>query len=214
MSDEWPDVLDELRRHRIVPVIVIDDPGMADVLADALVGGGLPVAEVTLRTPGALEAIAAIAARGDVLVGAGTVLTAAQVDLAVDAGARYIVSPGTSAAVITRCRERGVVAVPGAVTATEVQAALERGVTTVKYFPASTSGGPAAIRALAAPFAGVSFVPTGGISANDAADYLAIPAVSAVGGSWMVPRDALQRGDGETIRQHVADAVLAAREEN
>ncbi|MDN4479863.1 bifunctional 4-hydroxy-2-oxoglutarate aldolase/2-dehydro-3-deoxy-phosphogluconate aldolase [Demequina muriae] len=213
MSAAGHPVLAELARHRLVPVIVIEDPSAATLLGDGLVGGGLPVAEVTLRTPGALDAIATLAARGDLLVGAGTVLTVDQVDRAVDAGAQYIVSPGTSAEVIARCHERGVAALPGAVTATEVQAALTAGVTTVKFFPASTSGGPAAIRALAAPFAGVSFVPTGGIGADDVAQYLAIPAVSAVGGSWMVPREALRNGDGEEIRRQVAAAVSAATKE-
>jgi 2-dehydro-3-deoxyphosphogluconate aldolase/(4S)-4-hydroxy-2-oxoglutarate aldolase len=130
-----------------------------------------------------------LAARGDILVGAGTVLTPADVHTAVDAGAAFVVSPGLSRAVVDRCFERAVLAIPGAVTATEVQAALELGLDTVKFFPAEPSGGTTAISALAAPFAGMSFVPTGGISASNIESYLALPSVAAVGGSWMVPRD-------------------------
>ena len=157
------DILERLSAHRLVPVVVIDDASHADALAQALVDGGLPVAEVTFRTAAAADAIRAIAARGDVLVGAGTVLTPAQVDEAVAAGASYVVSPGTSRAVVERCQEHGILALPGAVTATEVQAALELGLTTVKFFPAGTSGGAKAVAALAAPFGDVGFVPTGGI---------------------------------------------------
>lgn len=201
---------DTLAHHRIIPVVVIDDAAQAPALGRALVDGGLPVAEVTLRTPAAVEAIRALCDVPGLLVGAGTVLTAAQVDLAVAAGARYVVSPGTSRAVVERCGEHGVLALPGAVTATEVQAALELGVTTVKFFPAATSGGAAAIRALAAPFADVRFVPTGGVGPATLADYLTIPAVAAVGGSWMVPRDAVRAGDAAAVRALVADAVALA----
>jgi len=145
------DVLSALSAARLVPVVVLDDARDADGLAGALVTGGLPVAEVTFRTAAAQDSIRAMAARGDILVGAGTVLTPEQVDQAVAAGARFVVSPGLSRAVVERCGELGVLALPGAVTATEVQAALELGLSTVKFFPAGTSGGPAAIKALAAP---------------------------------------------------------------
>ena len=138
------DVLSALSAARLVPVVVLDDPAGADALAGALVAGGLPVAEVTFRTAAAPDAIRAMTARGDILVGAGTVLTTSQVDQAVTAGARYVVSPGLSKAVVERCQEHGVLALPGAVTATEVQAALELGLTTLKFFPAGTSGGAAA----------------------------------------------------------------------
>lgn len=202
-------VLDEVALRRIVPVVVLDDAASAGPLAEALVAGGLPIAEVTLRTAAALDAIAAMAARHDLLVGAGTVLTAEQVDQAVDAGARFVVSPGTSRAVVERARQRGVAVLPGAVTATEIQAALELGIDTVKFFPAGTSGGPAAIKALAAPFGGVRFVPTGGVSATNLDDYLSIPSVLAVGGSWMVPQAAIREGDFDTVRRLTEDAVAA-----
>lgn len=201
------DVLSALSAARLVPVVVLDDAADADPLAAALVAGGLPVAEVTFRTAAAEDAIRAMSARGDILVGAGTVLTPAQVDLAVAAGASYIVSPGLSRSVVERCLEHGVLALPGAVTATEVQAALELGLTTVKFFPAGTSGGAPAIAALAAPFAGVRFVPTGGIGPANLHEYLAIGAVAAVGGSWMVPRSTVRAGGFAEITRLTAQAV-------
>jgi 2-dehydro-3-deoxyphosphogluconate aldolase / (4S)-4-hydroxy-2-oxoglutarate aldolase len=205
------DVLSSLRAARLVPVVVLDDAADADALAGALVAGGLPVAEVTFRTAAARDSIRAMADRGDILVGAGTVLTPEQVDQAVDAGASYVVSPGLSRAVVERCHERGVLALPGAVTATEIQAALELGLTTVKFFPAGTSGGAPAIAALAAPFGGVSFVPTGGIGPKNLQDYLSIASVAAVGGSWMVPRDKVKAGDFAGITALTTEAVALAK---
>ena len=205
------DTLDQLAAARLVPVVVLDDAADAAPLAGALVAGGLPVAEVTFRTAAAPDAIRAMTARGDVLVGAGTVLTPAQVDEAVAAGAAFVVSPGLSRAVVERCGEHDVPVLPGAVTATEVQAALELGVRTVKFFPAGSWGGPGAVAALAAPFPDVRFVPTGGIGAADLADYLAVPAVLAVGGSWMVARDLVRSGDLATVTRLTAEAVTLAR---
>lgn len=204
--------LDQLSAARLVPVVVLDDAADADALASALVDGGLPVAEVTFRTDAAEESIRAMSARGDMLVGAGTVLTTAHVDLAVAAGASYIVSPGLSRAVVERCHEHGVLALPGAVTATEVQAALELGLEAVKFFPAGTSGGAPAIAALAAPFGSVKFVPTGGVGPKNLADYLAIPTVAAVGGSWMVPRGTVRDGNFAEITRLTAQAVALAKE--
>lgn len=203
-------LLTEIGRARLVPVVVLDDAADADPLAEALVAGGLPVAEVTFRTTAALDAIKAMAARGDMLLGAGTVLTADQVDAAVDAGARYIVSPGFYGPVVRRAAERGVLALPGAVTATEVQAALAAGLQAVKFFPAGTSGGAPAIKALSAPFAGLQFVPTGGIGPANLAEYLALPSVLAVGGSWMVPKDKVSAGAFDEITALTADAVALA----
>src|SRR5690625_385261 len=202
----------QLCAARLVPVVVIDDADTAPALADALVAGGLPTAEVTFRTSAAPDAIRALADRDDLIVGAGTVLTADQVDTAVKAGAQYVVSPGLSRAVVERCQEHGVLALPGAVTATEVQAALELGLSAVKFFPAATSGGAAAIKALAAPFPNLSFVPTGGISAANLAEYLVVPAIKAVGGSWMVPRDLIQARDTAAISDLVTQAVQLARD--
>lgn len=208
-SVQDPELLARLSSHLLVPVIVIDDAAAADSLGDALVAGGLPVAEVTFRTAAGVGALRRLAARSDILVGAGTVLTAEQVDAAVDAGADYIVSPGLSRAVVQRCVQRGVLPLPGAVTATEVQAALELGLSTVKFFPAESSGGLAAVRALSAPFVELSFMPTGGIGPDNLADYLAVPSVRAVGGSWMVPRTLI--GDTAGVASLVDEAVRLAK---
>lgn len=204
-------VLETLAAHRIVPVVVLDDAADAAPLAEALVAGGLPVAEITFRTAAAEESIRAMAARGDMIVGAGTVLTPAQVDLAAAAGATYIVSPGTSVAVVRRAQEHGLAVLPGAVTPTEIQAALELGLSTVKFFPAGTYGGPAALKALSAPFGGLKFVPTGGVSLNNLAEYLAVPSVAAVGGSWMVPAASIRTGDFATVQRLTAEAVASLR---
>jgi 2-dehydro-3-deoxyphosphogluconate aldolase / (4S)-4-hydroxy-2-oxoglutarate aldolase len=201
------DILSTLSAGRLIPVVVLDDAGAAGPLAAALAAGGLPVAEVTFRTPAAADGIRAMTATGDVLVGAGTVLTPEQVDQAVAAGARFVVSPGLSRAVVERCQQHEVLALPGVVTATEIQAALELGLTTVKFFPAGTSGGASAIAALAGPFGNVRFVPTGGIGPANLHDYLSVAAVAAVGGSWMVPRDRIRAGDFEAITGLVTDAV-------
>ena len=205
-------ILDTLCVTRLVPVVVLDDAADAGRLGDALVDGGLPVAEVTFRTAAAADAIRVLADRGDILVGAGTVLTPDQVDQAVAAGATFVVSPGLSRAVVERCREHGVLPLPGAVTATEIQAAMELGLTTVKFFPAGASGGARAIAALAAPFGGVTFVPTGGVGPDDLGEYLSIPAVAAVGGSWMVPRDRIRAGDFDEVRRLTAQAVALAQQ--
>ncbi len=208
MSD---DLLTQLASHRLVPVVVLDDAGDAAGLAEALVAGGLPVAEVTFRTAAAAEAIAVMAKRGDVLIGAGTVLTVQQVDAAVEAGAGYIVSPGLSKAVVRRCQKIGIPVLPGAVTATEITRALELGLSTVKFFPAETSGGAAAIKALSAPFGGVKFVPTGGIGPKNIAEYLALDCVSAIGGSWMVPSALVREQKFEEIAQLTRDAVALVK---
>jgi 2-dehydro-3-deoxyphosphogluconate aldolase / (4S)-4-hydroxy-2-oxoglutarate aldolase len=203
-------VATRLAAHRLVPVVVADELDSAEPLADALVAGGLPVAEVTLRTAAALDVVVTLARRGDLLVGAGTVLTPHQVDEAVDAGASFVVSPGFSAPVVERAAQRGVLAIPGVATATELQAAVVTGLSLVKFFPAETSGGVAALAALAAPFAGVSFVPTGGIGPANLAKYLAHPAVAAVGGSWMVERELVRRRDTARLTDLVAQAVELA----
>ncbi|GAA4717383.1 bifunctional 4-hydroxy-2-oxoglutarate aldolase/2-dehydro-3-deoxy-phosphogluconate aldolase [Isoptericola chiayiensis] len=208
-----PTVLDTLAQHRLVPVVVVDGADQGLGLADALIAGGLPVAEITLRTAGGLDAIRAVAAeRPDVVVGAGTVTTAAQVDDVVGAGARYIVSPGLSRAVVERAQEHGVPVLPGVATATDVMTALDLGVETVKLFPASVVGGPAALKALAAPFPGVRFVPTGGVSADNLPDYLALKPVLAVGGSWMVAKGLVDAGDWAEITRRTTEAVDLTKE--
>lgn len=203
-------ILAEAFARRIVPVVVIDDDSNALPLADALIAGDLPVAEVTLRTPAALASIAAMSTREDLLVGAGTVLNVAQATAAMDAGARFIVSPGLSLDVVSAARERGVPVIPGAVTPTEIMAALDMGLGLLKFFPAGIYGGVAALKALGSVFGGVSFVPTGGVSPDNLAEFLAVPSVAAVGGSWMVPASAVDAGDFDTITQLCATAVARA----
>ncbi len=203
-------MLAAIEASRLVPVIVIEDAGAAPRLAEALVAGGLRVAEVTFRTAGAQAALAAIAADQRLLVGAGTVVRPEQVDQAVAAGARYIVSPGFSPAVVRRCQELGVPALPGVATATEIQTAVAAGVEVLKFFPAEPLGGVGMLKALAAPFPGVRFVPTGGIRAAQLADYLALPSVLAVGGSWMVAAKLIEAGDWDEITRLTAEAVRLA----
>ncbi|ALX65769.1 bifunctional 4-hydroxy-2-oxoglutarate aldolase/2-dehydro-3-deoxy-phosphogluconate aldolase [Microbacterium sp. XT11] len=190
-----------LHGERIVPVVVLHDAVNAHPLADALVAGGIRCAEITLRTPAGLEAIRALSGRGDILVGAGTVIDREQVDQVVDAGAAFAVSPGFDADVVDRCAERDLPIVPGVATASDIQSALRRGIRHLKLFPAGLVGGLAAVRAFAGPFPEVRFLPSGGVSAANARDYLADPAVFAVSGSWMVPADALRAGDWGTVER-------------
>jgi 2-dehydro-3-deoxyphosphogluconate aldolase/(4S)-4-hydroxy-2-oxoglutarate aldolase len=197
--------------HRIVPVVVLDDVARADDLGAALVAGGLPVAEVTFRTPGAAAVLGRLAERGDLVVGAGTVLTGHQVDRAHDAGARFVVSPGLSADVVQRCRELALPVIPGVSTATEIMQALSLGLDTVKFFPAEAYGGLATVKALAAAFPQVRFVPTGGITAVSASTYLAHPAVVAIGGSWMVAPDLLCGARWDEVTARCTDAVRLTR---
>lgn len=196
-------------RTRLLPVVVLQDAAGADPLAAALVAGGLRSVEVTFRTDAAADAIKAMAARGDLLVGAGTVLTVEQVDRAVAAGARFVVSPGFSPRVVRHCLGLGLPVFPGAATATEVQMALDEGLDTVKFFPAEDLGGVRMIKALAAPFRSVRFIPTGGVNAGNLADYLALPSVLAVGGTWMVAPDLLAEGRWDEVTRRTAAAVAA-----
>ncbi|TFD53561.1 bifunctional 4-hydroxy-2-oxoglutarate aldolase/2-dehydro-3-deoxy-phosphogluconate aldolase [Cryobacterium frigoriphilum] len=192
-------MLARLEQIGIVPVVVMDDDAHALDLADALVAGGLPVAEITLRTAASMRAIERMSARGDILVGAGTVLSAEQVDRAVDAGASFVVSPGYSASVVDRCRHHGVAVLPGIATATELQAALVNGLDRVKFFPAGKLGGRPMIETLAEPFPAVRFMPSGGVRPENVADYLASPAVFAAGGSWMATRQLIADGGFDEI---------------
>jgi len=203
--------VDVLHGSRIVPVVVIDDASFAPDLADALAAGGIPTAEITLRTPAALDAIRAVAGRSGFAVGAGTVTTVAQVEAAVDAGATYLVSPGFDDAVVERAAELGIPFLPGVATATEIQRAVAAGLDRLKLFPAGAVGGPTALRAFAGPFPDVRFLPSGGVSAANAGEYLAVRNVFAVSGSWMVPSAALAARDADTVRTLSAEASAAVR---
>ena len=206
-EDDGRDISDSIAAGGIVPVVVLNDPAAADPLAAALLHGGLRCAEVTFRTDAAVDAIKAMAAHPDMLVGAGTVLTPAQVDQAVEAGARFIVSPGFSAAVVAHCRARGVPVFPGVATPTEIQMALEAGLDTVKFFPAEQLGGAPMVKALSAPFRGVRFIPTGGVTSANLRDYLALPSVLAVGGTWMVAPDLLAAGRWDEVTARTRSAL-------
>lgn len=204
------DVLELITAARLVPVVVIDDPGTARTLGDALAKGGLRCAEVTFRTAGAESALRSMAEDPSLLVGAGTVVTPQQVDRAVDAGARFIVSPGFSTAVVRHCKDLGVPVFPGAATATEIMAALEEGLDIVKFFPAEPLGGLKMIAALAAPFTTVRIIPTGGITAAQLPEYLGARSVLAVGGSWMVAPKLIAAGAWDEITRLTAEAVAVA----
>lgn len=201
----------EIFAHRIVPVVVLEDAAHANPLGDSLVAGGLPIAEVTFRTDAAAESIRRLTDRGDLLVGAGTVTSPAQVEIAHDAGAQFIVSPGLSEAVVRESQDRGLEVLPGAVTPTEIMAARDLGLTSLKFFPASVYGAIAALKALSAPFPDVTFVPTGGVKDVNLSEYLTLPAVAAVGGSWMLPSDLVAECDVPAVTDRVRQAVTAAR---
>ncbi len=179
----------------VIPVLVLDDAATARPLAEALVAGGLPVLEVTLRTPAALDVIRAMAEVEGGVVGAGTVLSPEDVKAARAAGARFAVSPGATDRLCDACEAEDLPLLPGAATATEAMALLERGYTTAKFFPAETSGGAPALKALGAPLPQITFCPTGGVSLKNAPDYLALPNTRCVGGSWVAPADKIRAGD-------------------
>ena len=200
-----------LARCPLVPVVVLDRADDAVPLGEALLAGGITGVEITLRTAAGLDAIARAArALPELTVGAGSVLTPGQVDQVVEAGARFVVSPGLHAAVIARCAELSVPALPGIATASELMTAINLGLTEVKFFPAGLLGGPAAIRALSAPFPGVSFLPSGGVGPGNLADYLALPCVPAVSGSWMVEPGLIRAGEWAEITRRSAAALEAA----
>lgn len=201
------DIYCQLGEYKLVPVIAIDDAAQADPLADALIAGGLPVAEVTFRTDAALESIQVMARRDDLLVGAGTVLSIHQVDQAKAAGAKFIVSPGFNSKVVEHAQAIGIPICPGVCTPSDVERAIERGLSVVKFFPAEAFGGLATLKAVAAPYRGMRFIPTGGIGPKNVCDYLAFDRVVACGGSWMVRPDLYANGDFVPVEQAVAEAV-------
>jgi len=195
----------------VVPVVVLDDVAHAVPVAQALVAGGLPVIELTLRTPVALDAIAAIAAEvPEITVGAGTVLAPRHAEQAVAAGAQFLVSPGATPDLLRGLSASGVPFLPGTATVSEVMAVLEAGVTEMKFFPAEASGGAAFLKSIASPVPAARFCPTGGITAATAASYLALPNVGCVGGSWLTPADALDAKDWDRVRALASEAAALA----
>ena len=206
-SDATP-VRGLLSRVPVVPVVVVDDLAHAVPVARALVAGGLPVIELTLRTPVALDAIRAIAEEvPEILVGAGTVVSPGQAKEAADAGAEFLVSPGTTPALLAAMAGTGLPFLPGTATVSEVLAVLEAGFTEMKFFPAEASGGAPFLRSIASPVPAARFCPTGGITAATASSYLSLPNVGCVGGSWLTPADALAAGDWARVERLAADAA-------
>ncbi|MEQ4718404.1 MULTISPECIES: bifunctional 4-hydroxy-2-oxoglutarate aldolase/2-dehydro-3-deoxy-phosphogluconate aldolase [unclassified Nonomuraea] len=192
----------------VIPVVVIEDVESAVPMARALVAGGLPVIEVTLRTPAAREAIARIAAEvPEATVGAGTIRTSEDISASVSAGAKFLVSPGTTLALVEAMDSSGVPYLPGAATVSEVMALVERGIKELKFFPAEAAGGVPYLKALGGPLPDVRFCPTGGIRVNTAPDYLALPNVGCVGGTWLTPADALAAGDWGRVEKLASEAA-------
>ncbi|ANO50108.1 bifunctional 4-hydroxy-2-oxoglutarate aldolase/2-dehydro-3-deoxy-phosphogluconate aldolase [Woeseia oceani] len=209
MSDE---INNTLQSVPVVPLVQSDNPATAVKISKALAAGGLTVAEVVFRTDRALECLQAVADQvPEMVAGAGTVLNAKQAEAAVDAGARFIVSPGLDDGVVAVARERGVPVYPGIVTPSELQHAFNLGLDVVKFFPASIAGGVPALKALSSAFRTMRFMPTGGISPDNLADYLAVPAVLACGGSWLTPAAAIAAEDYQKITTLAKEAFATAR---
>jgi len=204
-------VAEKIAGFGVVPVVVLDDVKDAAPLAKALVEGGLPCAEVTFRTAAAEESIRIMATEyPDMFVGAGTVLTIEQVDRAVAAGAKFIVSPGFDPEIVDYCLEKEIPVFPGCITPSEVAQAVKRGLKVVKFFPAEQFGGVATIKAMAAPYVGLKFMPTGGVSAKNLESYLSCDKIIACGGSWMVKGDLVKAGKFDEIKNLTEEAVKLA----
>ena len=204
-------VLEQIKKIGIVPVVKIDRAEDALPLAKALCAGGLPCAEVTFRTEAAEESIRLMSEKyPEMLVGAGTVLTTEQVDRAAAAGAKFIVSPGFDPEIVDYCLEKKIPVFPGCITPSEVAQAVKRGLQVVKFFPAEQAGGVAMIKAMAAPYTMVKFMPTGGISAKNLKDYLSFGKILCCGGSWMVKGDMIRNGEFDKIRELTKEAVELA----
>jgi 2-dehydro-3-deoxyphosphogluconate aldolase/(4S)-4-hydroxy-2-oxoglutarate aldolase len=207
------EVLEQIQKLGIVPVVVLNDAKDAEPLAQALCDGGLPCAEVTFRTAAAEESIRIMAEKfPQMLIGAGTVLTTEQVDRAVAAGAKFIVSPGLNPRIVKYCVEKGILITPGCCNPSDIEQALENGLEVVKFFPAEPAGGLKMIKAIAAPYVGLKFMPTGGINASNVKDYLAYDRIVACGGSWMVKGSLVDEGNFEEITRLTKEAVKIVKE--
>ncbi|MFG1359294.1 bifunctional 4-hydroxy-2-oxoglutarate aldolase/2-dehydro-3-deoxy-phosphogluconate aldolase [Xanthobacter pseudotagetidis] len=207
-----PNPLPLLAKAPVVPVVVIESLADAVPLARALVAGGLPLIEITLRTPVALEAVRAVAAEVEgAVAGAGTVIDRAQIEASLEAGARFLVSPGTTPSLADAFTQLDVPVMAGCATASEAMRLAEMGFEVLKFFPAEASGGAAFLKSIAGPLPHLRFCPTGGIGPANVADYLALPNVLAVGGSWVVPQDAIRAGNFEKVRALAAAAAALPR---
>ncbi len=207
------EVLKKIQETGIIPVVVLNDARDAAPLAKALCEGGLPCAEVTFRTDAAEESIRIMSEQfPEMFVGAGTVLTIEQVDRAVGAGAKFIVSPGLNPKVVKYCVEKGIPVTPGVCTPSEVEQAIELGLDVVKFFPAEPAGGLNMIKAMAAPYVGIKFMPTGGINPKNVKEYLAYDRILACGGSWMVKGSLVEAGEFDKIKELAKEAVEIVKE--
>lgn len=203
-------VLSVIGNFRILPIVAIKNAKDATSLADALISGGLPLVEVTFRTEAAEEAIRRIAARGDMLVGAGTVVTVNQAEKAIAAGAEFMVSPGFDAEIVRFCFEKGIPITPGICTPSEAMAAMKLGLTTLKFFPAEAYGGLKTLKAISAPLSSINFIPTGGVNTKNLAEYIAFPKVLACGGTWLATSEMIEQGRFDDITDLCKEAALIA----
>lgn len=207
------EILEKLGQYGIVPVVVLNDSKDAEPLADTLCEGGLACAEVTFRTEAAAESIKIMSEKHpEMLVGAGTVLTVEQVDEAVAAGAKFIVSPGLNSEVVKYCLDKNIAITPGVVTPSEMEQAIELGLNIVKFFPAEPSGGLSMIKAVSAPYTMLKFMPTGGINPGNVKEYLKSDKIFACGGSWMVKGDLVDAGDFDKIKELTKEAADIVKE--
>lgn len=206
-------LLEKIGQLGVVPVVVLDEPEDSIPLAQALCDGGLPCAEITFRTAAAEKSIQIMSEKfPEMLIGAGTVLTTEQVDHAISAGAKFIVSPGMNPRIVQHCWQKGIPVIPGCSTPSEIEQAIENGLDVVKFFPAEQAGGLSYIKAIAAPYVGMKFLPTGGINAKNLSSYLNYDRVLACGGSWMVKKDLIKNGDFKEITKLTKEAVKIAKE--
>jgi 2-dehydro-3-deoxyphosphogluconate aldolase / (4S)-4-hydroxy-2-oxoglutarate aldolase len=201
------EIMARIKSLRVIPVVTVERAEDMVPLADTLVEGGLPCAEITLRTPAAADALKMVADRSDILIGAGTVLTIDQVKTAMDAGARFVVSPGFNPTVAGYCINNNIVHAPGICTPTEIEAALDLGIRVLKFFPAEACGGPKNLKAICGPYPSVDFIPTGGIKLDNLADYLRLSSVLACGGSWMADSTSIGEGRFADILNNVRKTV-------
>jgi len=201
------DLMDFVSGHGLVPVLAVQEASLAEGLGQSLVNGGLPIAEVTLRTDCALEVIKTMSEIDGLLTGAGTVINGDGAEKVIEAGAKFIVSPALSAEVSEVCKKENIPYIPGVATPRDIQDAIALGHDVVKFFPAEACGGVKTLKAFAAPYGGVNFMPTGGINAGNLSDYLSLPYVKACGGSWLVSKDDLKNRNWTAIEESVKEAV-------
>jgi 2-dehydro-3-deoxyphosphogluconate aldolase / (4S)-4-hydroxy-2-oxoglutarate aldolase len=211
MTDSSTTALRTIGQHRLLPVVVLDSEDSANPLTEALLAGGLPIAEVTFRTAAAEASIRTMSKHRNMLVGAGTVLDIEQAKRAIGAGAKFIVSPGTNPKVVEYCLSQKVLITPGIATPTDIELGRSLGLRVLKFFPAGAFGGVKTLKAVSAPYGDVRFIPTGGVSVANMTGYLELPSVLACGGSWMVDRKTVNAGEFDRIRGLVIEAVSVAQ---